>query len=79
MSPSPSWFARSLTVASVTAGVGLIGASAGGVVAMDSQLQAATETPVPTRMIGEPALAEPRGDWRCRRPEAARPAYSPEV
>ena len=79
MSPSPSWFARLLSIASVTAGVGLIGASAGGVVAMDSQLRAATEAPVPTRMVGEPARTDPRGDWRCRQPEGTRPARSPEV
>ena len=79
MSPSPSWFARLFTVASVTAGMGLIGASAGGVVALDSQLRAATEAPAPTRMVGEPARTGTRGDWRCRHPEGTRPARSPEV
>ena len=79
MSPSPSWVARSLTVASVAAGVGLIGASAGGVVAMDSELRAATEAPAPTRMVGEPARTAPRGDWRCRHPESTHPIRSPEV
>ena len=79
MSPSPSWFARLFTVASVTAGVGLIGASAGGVVAMDSQLRAATQAPVPSRMVGEATRTETPGDWRCRHPEATRTVHSPEV
>ncbi len=79
MSPSSPRVARLVTVASVTAGLGLIGASAGGIVAMDSELQAATRAPVPTRLVGEAPAAEARDDWRCRRPEAARPPYSPEV
>ncbi|CAA9474250.1 MAG: hypothetical protein AVDCRST_MAG30-339 [uncultured Solirubrobacteraceae bacterium] len=79
MPPSSSWVARLVTVASVTAGLGLIGVSAGGVVAMDSELQAATQAPVPTRLVGEPAPEGTRGDWRCPRPDAGRTAYSPEV
>lgn len=79
MSPSPAWVARLLTIASVTAGLGLIGASAGGVMAMDSELQAATQAPVPTRLVGESVPEGSRDHWRCRRPDAGRTAYSPEV
>lgn len=79
MSSSQLPVGRIATIASVACGLTLIGASAGGVVAMDSQLRAATETPVPTRLVGEYPVGGPHGDWRCPRRDMAPPAYSPEV
>ena len=56
---------RLVAVTSVAAGLVLIGASAGGVVALDSGLQAATQPVVPTRTV-EDRFAPAHGDGRCR-------------
>lgn len=79
MSSSQLPVSRIATVVSVACGFALIGASAGGVVAMDSQLRAATEAPPPTRLVGERPVGGPHGDWRCPRRDTAPPAWSPEV
>ncbi len=56
---------RLVAVTSVAAGLLLIGASAGGVVALDSDLRAATQPVVPTRMV-EDRFAPAHDDGRCR-------------
>ena len=56
---------RLVAITSVAAGLVLIGASAGGVVALDSELQAASQPVVPTRMV-EDKFAPGHGDGRCR-------------
>ncbi len=65
---------RVAAVISVAAGLALIGASAGGVLALDSELRAASQTVVPSR------LTEDRAPWdgRCREPHPAE-SRSPEV
>jgi hypothetical protein len=65
MSPSDSIPRRIAAVASVTTGLALIGASAGGVIALDSQLQAATTHTVPARLAEDQAPYQ--RDGRCRR------------
>ena len=67
---------RFAAVASVVVGVGLIGASADGVLALESQLEAATAPAVPARLAEEHTPGE--RDGRCRRSEYRAP-HSPEV
>ena len=67
---------RLAAVASVVVGLGLLGASADGVLALDSELKAATTPTVPTSLTDELAPAKRGG--RCRRPEPVAP-QSPEV
>ena len=75
MSPSDSRLRRLATAATVATGLALLGASAGGVMALESDLRAATHSVVPTRLAEE---AAPGAQWRCRR--AHPPArYSPEI
>lgn len=67
---------RLAAVASVVVGLGLLGASADGVLALDSELKAATAPTVPTRLTDEWAPGD--RDGRCRQPKPAAPR-SPEV
>jgi hypothetical protein len=67
---------RLAAVASVVVGLGLIGASADGVLALDSQLEAATTPTLPARMT-EDYRYDGR-DGRCRPPELG-PQRTPEV
>ena len=76
MSSSDSIPRRLAAVASVTVGLALFGASAGGVMALDSELRAATTQTVPTRLAEDQAPAE--RDGRCRRYHFTEPR-SPEV
>ena len=64
MSSSDSIPRRLAAVASVTGGLALIGASAGGVMALDSQLEAATSHAVPARLADDQFPSE--RDGRCR-------------
>ena len=76
MSPSDSRLRRLATAATVATGLALIGASAGGVVALESDLRAATHSVAPARLAEE--ATPPGSQWRCRR--AHPPArYSPEI
>lgn len=68
---------RLVAVTSAAVGLVLIGASAGGVVALDSDLRAATQPVVPTRMV-EDRFAPADGDRRCRE-HAPSQRRSPEV
>ena len=77
MSPRDSLPRRLAAVASVVVGLGLIGASADGVLALDSQLEAATAPAVPTRLTGDETLS-PR-DGRCPWPDYRALPRSPEV
>ena len=65
MSPSDSIPRRLAAAVSVTAGLALIGASAGGVMALDSRLRAATSHTVPARLTDDHAPYQ--RDGRCRR------------
>ena len=76
MSSRDSMPRRLAAAASVVVGLGLLGASADGVLALDSELKAATTPTVPTRLTDEQAPGE--RDGRCRRPKPA-PPRSPEV
>ncbi|CAA9466066.1 MAG: hypothetical protein AVDCRST_MAG38-715 [uncultured Solirubrobacteraceae bacterium] len=67
---------RLAAVASVVVGLGLIGASADGVMALESDLEAATAPAVPSRLAEDRAPGE--RDGRCRRSEYRAPR-SPEV
>ena len=76
MSPSDSTPRRLAAAATVVVGLGLLGASAEGVLALDSKLKAATAPTIPTRLTEERAPAE--RDGRCHEPEFTAPR-SPEV
>ena len=76
MSSHDSMPRRLAAVASVVAGFALIGASADGVLALDSELKAATAPPVPTRLAEDHLPGE--RDGRCPRPDFTAPR-SPEV
>ena len=67
---------RLAAIFSVGLGLGLIAASAEGVLALDAQLEAATTPTVPARLQED---YRPSGhDGRCRNPEFTAPR-SPEV
>lgn len=76
MPSSDSLPRRLAAIASVVAGLALIGVSADGVLALDSDLRAATAPPIPTRLAEDHAPAE--RDGRCRKPYFTAPR-TPEV
>ena len=67
---------RLAAVASVVLGLALLGASADGVLALDSQLEAATAPPVPARLTEE--RRDDGRDGRCR-PRQPTSSRIPEV
>ncbi len=76
MSSHDSMPRRLAAAISVVAGLALIGTSADGVLALDSELKAATAAPVPTRLAEDRRYGE--RDRDCPRPDFTAPR-SPEV
>lgn len=78
MSSLPSRLQRAAAVATVAAGLGLLGVSVSGIAAMQSDLEAATRPAVPSRLVDDRSPLPVPDAHPCPRP-APPDTVGPEV